>query len=166
MMENIADYLSRNLLSSAPPMIGYSDEEIDVIQSVYDVRISGQFKCFLSQMGRSDGGVIGDYEIPMYRSDWRLRDHLLFQYDFFCEMQSSGRFEFLNKPFVFAFLSENQYCFLQTASDHPDAVYRYDSVEDEVVDEGADLLGYLRSLAEDNGGKLFPAAIGNLLALR
>ncbi|NBF01552.1 SMI1/KNR4 family protein [Pseudomonas sp. Fl5BN2] len=144
-------------------MQGYANEELDQIERLYDIRISGQLKSFLLEMGRSDGGLIGDSFIQLYRPSWRVRAHLLFQVDFFNQMQETGHYEFLNKPFVLAWISETQYYFVQTSL-ADDAIYHYDSNVECVVKTEWDLCGFLRMLAHENDGDT-KAVVGDLLAI-
>lgn len=52
----------------AEMVVGYSDLELEKIERLYDVRIAGDLKRFLSECGRSDRGLIGDDPIVLYRS--------------------------------------------------------------------------------------------------
>lgn len=143
--------------------VGYSERELDKISRLYDIRIEGQLKLFLSGMGKCDGGLIGDSQIQLYRTSWMVREHLLFQVDFFSQMQEAGNYGFLNKPFVFSLVSETQYYFLQTSLS--DAVYHYDSNTDVVTEAGVDLLDFLKLLAAESKGALKVLVCGDLLRI-
>jgi hypothetical protein len=145
--------------------LGYSDTELVKIEKLYDVVVDGQFKVFLTEMGKSDGGVIGDYDILLYRSRLSLRSHILFQASFFTSMQEIGAYDYLhNKPFVFARLSETYYYFLQT-SNRDDLVYLYDENEDTVSATGETLFEFLIKLAISYKGRPRILTQGNLIEI-
>lgn len=143
--------------------MGYSGDELSKIARLYDIKVQGQIESFLGEMGRSDGGLIGDYMIHLYRPTWRVRQHLAFQFGFIDQMQDGGFFDFLKKPFVFSIISETQYYFMQTILG--DRVYHYDSNAEIVKDTEWDLVGFLKILAEENRGKLVLRTVGNLLEI-
>ncbi|OOV99540.1 hypothetical protein [Pseudomonas sp. MF4836] len=145
-------------------ILGYSLEDLERIERLYDVRISGQLKSFLLEMGRSDGGLIGDSIIQLYRPSWRIRAHLLFQVDFFSQMQESGNYVFLNKPFVLAWISETQYYFVQTLL-ADDAIYHYDSNVESVVKTRWDICCFMKSLVSERVGDMKVGVVGNLLEI-
>lgn len=142
---------------------GYSGDELNKIARLYDFNLQGQLKLFLADMGKSDGGLIGDSMIQLYRPSWRVREHLLFQLDFFNQMQEEGFYDFLNKPFVFSLVSETQYYFIQTSLN--DVVYHYDSNTETVKATDWDLVGFLKMLASENNGQLKPKSLSNLLEI-
>jgi hypothetical protein len=142
---------------------GYTNNELEKISRLYDIEIKGQLKQFLNNMGKSDGGIIGDSLIQIYRPSWKVREHILFQIDFFNQMQEAGLYEYLNKPFVFSVVSETQYYFIQTTKD--DKVYHYDSNNDVAKTTEWDLLSFLKILKEYNNGKLQKSTTGNLLEI-
>lgn len=143
--------------------VGYGNEEIEKISRLYNVNMQGQFKFFMSDMGRSDGGLIGDSMIQLYRPSWRVREHLLFQIDFFNQMQESNFHDYLNNPFVFSLISETQYYFVQTSIG--DAVYHYDSNVEEVKKTDWDLVNFLMMLINENKGQLRRRSLGDLLEI-
>ncbi|WP_018693709.1 hypothetical protein [Algicola sagamiensis] len=140
---------------------GYSEDELEQIARLYNIVIEGQLKAFLAEMGRSDGGLIGDDMIHLYRPTWNVRTHLFFQFQFFNDIQDIGCFEFLNKPFVFAWISETQYYFVQTSIG--DQVFHYDENTEEVHETEWDLLGFIQYLARNSQSKL--RAEGDLLRI-
>jgi hypothetical protein len=144
---------------------GYSDDDLQKIGRFYNILIEGQLKSFLSDMGRTDGGVIGDSLVQLYRPTWSARTHLIFQLDFFTQLQELGFYEFLNKPFVFSFISETQYYFVQTSREQQDAVYHYDSNEDTMVKTEWDLFGFLAKLKEGNSRSVKIDCVGDLIAI-
>jgi hypothetical protein len=127
---------------------GYAASELQMIGRLYNINIDGQLELFLSEIGRSDGGVMGDSSIPLYRPSWRVRQHLLFQNGFFNDMQEAGHFGYLNKPFVFAWISETQYYFVQTSGVVSDKVYHFDSNTDMVRETEWDLMGCIKKIVE------------------
>ncbi|QXI31556.1 SMI1/KNR4 family protein [Pseudomonas vanderleydeniana] len=116
-------------------------------------------------MGRSDGGAIGDSEIQLYRPSWRVRGHLLFQVDFFSEMQQGGFYEHLKKPFVFAWISETQYYFVQTAAEDINAVYHFDSNAPAVQRTEWDLAGFIGRLFAVRDMDMSVVAEGDILLI-
>lgn len=107
-------------------MKGYREDELRKIEKLYDIHISGDFEQFMLRAGRSDGGVIGDDPLIIYRPTWSVRGQILFQVNFFSDLQDIGAWDFLNKPFVFSLESETQYYFLQTETSNA-MVFHYDS---------------------------------------
>lgn len=147
----------------ASECVGYSAEEIDAISRLYNLRISGQLYEFLSTMGRCDGGAMGDAIVQLYRPTWRVREHFLFQEIFISDLRDGGYEEYLNRPFVFCFISETQYYFVQSALG--DGVFHYDS-NDEVVDVTSyDLLGFLHDLVLQVNGDSGGRSVGDLLRI-
>lgn len=51
---------------------GYSEAEVDLIASWYNLNIYGQFRQFLLQMGRCSGGLLWGDNFPMYDSRYNL----------------------------------------------------------------------------------------------
>jgi hypothetical protein len=146
---------------NAVDVVGYSSEELNKIARLYDIKLQGQLELFLAEMGRCDGGLIGDSMIQLYRPSWRVREHLLFQFNFFNQMQEDGFYDFLNRPFVFSLVSDTQYYFIQTLLG--DVVYHYDSNVGAVKATEWDLVGVLKVLASENHGQLRFKSFGNLL---
>lgn len=86
---------------------------------------------------------------------------MLFQVDFFSQMQGEGFCGFLNKLFVFSLAPETQYYFVQTALGY--VVYHYDSNVETVKVAEWELVGSLRDLNNLGEGCLKYKSIGNLL---
>jgi len=57
---------------------GYSDYEIECIEKLYDIDVSGQLLSFLKQIGRCAGSVIGGNELVFY-SERSVRQQVLLQ---------------------------------------------------------------------------------------
>lgn len=155
--------LQQGLIKGNLPIKGYSDEEIQIISEKYNINIRGHLKGFLSEMGRSDGGLIGEGYIHLYKPHWGITIHLSFQRDFVIKLQAAGLEEYADKPFVFSWWEERFYYFLRTGADD-DHVYQYDDDEQDVVKVGEDLLDFLRYAAEGNKGRLRPVFEGDLLS--
>jgi len=145
--------------------LGYAQWEMESIERLYNIKVEGQLKGFLSEMGRSSGGMIGDSLIQLYRPSWRVRQHLLFQVDFFNQMQDEGFYEFLKKPFVFSLVSETQYYFLQTSGDEKDVVCQFDSNVGVATRTEWDLVGFIKMLISENEGEAKILAQGDLLVI-
>jgi hypothetical protein len=123
-------------------MVGYSDVELEKIERLYGIIVSGELASFLRRAGRSDGGIIGDDPFIIYRN-WTVRTHILFQVNFFNDLQEIGAWDYLNKPFVFSLESETQYYFLQTDMPNPDLVYHYDENSRTIKSTGLSFYEYL-----------------------
>ena len=129
-------------------VIGYSEEELGQIERLYDIKISGNFREFLLDMGRSDGGLIGDDPIILYREVMTVRGFVLMQSGMEEEIYSSDFRELsFGKPFVFSIESETQYFYLRTASDDPERVFHYDENNETVIDTGESFVEYMRKIA-------------------
>ena len=144
---------------------GYSVESFDGIKRLYNIEITGQLSVFLSEVGMSDGGIIGDSYIPLYRPTWRVREHLLFQVAFLEQMQEAGYYTWLGKPFVFAIISETQYYFLQTSPNPNDTVYHFDSNSCVMQATEWDLIGFFRKLIEWAGDEMKLSTTSDLLRI-
>lgn len=119
--------------SAADEISGYQADEIEQIERLYDIKVSGDFQKFLSVMGRCSGGVIGDRDIILYRQVLRLRSHLLLQVEFIEELHRLGLYEIIRmKPFVIAIESETIYYFLLTYAEDNEKLYLFDENTDEV----------------------------------
>lgn len=113
---------------------GYSVDEIQKIERLYDIKAVGQLRKFLSCMGRYSGGFFCDYPLMFYRSNKNVRSHVLSQLTLRDDLCSLQYWELVaKKPFLVSFESETQYYFLLTESDNPDLVYHYDENEETVL---------------------------------
>ncbi|UUQ63287.1 SMI1/KNR4 family protein [Pseudomonas fuscovaginae UPB0736] len=142
--KNIAD---EKLADFMRAFSGYDASEIEKIERLYDIKVEGQLKYFLMEIGRCDGGLIGDSMIQLYRPTWRVREHLLFQVNFFTQMQEERYYDYMKRPFVFSFLGETQYYYLRTDSFDRDVVWHFDSNTLVVERTGWDLAGFIEYLA-------------------
>lgn len=112
---------------------GYTGDEIQKIERLYDIKVVGQLRDFLSCMGRCSGGFLGDDLLMFYRKIKSVRSHVLSQLTLRDDLCSLQLWELVNKkPFLVSFENQTQYYFLLTESDTPDLVYHYDENEDTV----------------------------------
>ncbi len=124
---------SDNLRVLHPELVeGYTEDELQKIERLYDVNFSGDLRDFMLEMGRSDGGLIGDDPITFYRRR-SVRQHVFFHSgmdDRFCAMKKFNLR--LKGELIISVESETQYYFLLTKSGNPDLIYRYN---DDCADE-------------------------------
>lgn len=110
-------------------LAGYSDEEIDKIECLYDIIINGELRRFLKLAGKCSGGVIGNQEMIFYRENMNIREHLIFQENIIERIRNIN-LELLvtlpTKPFIFAVAGESQIYLLKTATEDNLQVYCYD----------------------------------------
>lgn len=164
MNDQFVEKLKKDLVRGNFFVKGYSDEEIKTISEKYNINIRGQLMDFLLEMGRCDGGLIGEGYIHLYKPHWGISDHLSFQENFVKKIKNLGLEEYAAyKPFVFAWWEERFYYFLRTGVDD-DHVYQYDDDEKDVVKIGEDMLDFLRYVIEDNKGVRHPSYEGDLLS--
>jgi hypothetical protein len=130
----------------ATQVAGYSEDELKKIEKLYDVRLLGSFRQFMTEMGRCSGGLLGDDPIILYRPAWSVRGQILFQVKFFSSMQDIGAFDYLEKPFVFSWEAESQYYFMMTKSQTPDAIYCYDENNETVRPAGFTFMEYMKDV--------------------
>ncbi len=126
-----------------PLMRGYDQAELRKLEELYDIVIDGELASFLVKAGRSDGGVIGDDPVVLYRSAWSVRAHILFQLGLIESLQDAGAWVHVKKPFVVSLESETQYYFLRTGATDGSRVFRFDGNVGSVSDTGMSLAGYL-----------------------
>ncbi len=133
-------------------VVGYTEEELRKIERMYDITISGELAQFMLEMGRSDGGLIGDDPIILYRTGMSVRRHIMFQlrleFDFKEYRIEDGLNLLQYRPFLFSVEVETQYNFVVTKSDNPDRVYRYDENEGTVTDTELSFLEYMKSIVD------------------
>lgn len=138
----------RNISIDSSFISGYTDNEIEKIERLYDIKVAGQLYEFLNCMGRCSGGFFWDDPLIFYK-EWFIRGHVLFQYGSREELYNLGLWDMLEqKPFFISIESETQYYFLLTNSKQPDLVYHYDENEDKVrvLDKNFnEYLGYIIS---------------------
>ena len=150
-------------------VVGYSTEELGKIERLYDITIAGQFREFLTNMGRSDGGLIGDDPIFLYRQGVSVRRHLMYQlrleFDFKEYRIEAGLKLLKDRPFLFSIESETQYFFIATRSEHPNWVYQYDENREVVSNTGMTFLDYMRRTVRVWGNNGNSISCGDLLMI-
>lgn len=129
-------------------MVGYKLDEIKKIEKLYGISIRGEFESFLLRAGRCDGGVIGDDPIVIYNPLKDVRTHILFQANFFNDLQGIGAWEYLHMPFVFSLESETQYYFLQTGLQGNEYVYHYNENSEIIHNTGMSFSDYLIDITD------------------
>lgn len=98
---------------------GYNDEDIDYIEKLYDINVSGQLRSFLSQIGRCAGNAIGDDQLFFY-SQRSVRQQFNYQ------KSLNGRFRGYKKKYYFlGNAGYEYYVFLQTNTENPDQIYTF-----------------------------------------
>ena len=125
--------------------IGYEEWEIEKIERLYDIKVTGDFKDFLLVAGRSSGGAIGDYEVVLYWHE-SVRDHILFQQGNKDDLEEIGRLDTIvsRRPFFFSVSTENEYYFFNTWDDDGDqCIYVYDEIAEDVRKTGFTFVSYM-----------------------
>lgn len=134
-------------------VVGYSAEELVKIEKLYDIKISGSLHDFMLEMGRSDGGLIGDDPIILYRNNRSVRSYVITQ-DGFREKLLEQIFRnntpeevdfFCNSTFLFSIEAETQYYYLNTTGANPERVFHYDENEDIIEDTNVDFIDYMKN---------------------
>ncbi|CAK7075321.1 hypothetical protein [Providencia sp.] len=128
-------------------MRGYSVDEIQKIERLYDIEVKGQLYDFLSAIGRCSGGLFGDDPLIFYRNGQTVRGNVLYQDALRYELPSAQRYDLMKqKSFFISVESYTQYFFVLTASDTPNRVYQYDENEETVEATNWELKNYLRHI--------------------
>ena len=146
MIDLYFDRIHREHQEAEALMIGYSQDELNQLERLYNINISGDFRIYMLRAGRSDGGVIGDDPLIIYRSSWSVRTHIARQMKFIQDLRNIEAHEFINQPFLFSIESESHYFFLQTGVPGDTDVYHYDEDSDVVVSSGFNIYGYLNNI--------------------
>jgi len=124
-------------------MVGYGNDELSKIEKLYGIEIAGQLRQFLSIAGRSDGGLIGDDPIILYRSSWPVRTQIIKGLILIDDLQNIGAWDFVKKPFLLSIESESQYYFVKTGDEKKDLVCHYDENNKSVKSTGKTIFEYL-----------------------
>ncbi len=149
MITRFIDKIACGISYDPTQVVGYSEEELAKIERLYDIKVCGDFREFMLEMGRSDGGLIGDDPIVLYRPAWDVRGQILYQVNLFTALQESGNFDYVKgKPFSFSCEGETQYFFLRTDSEIPDRVYHYDENEETASDTGLSFIEYMKRVGD------------------
>jgi len=126
---------------------GYDTSEIQKIERLYDIRVSGQLERWLRTVGRCSGGITGDESLILYRK-WSVRTHVFFQADAFSIMQHAKAWDLLgHKPFVVSFEDESIFYFVLTTSTTPDKIYRLVERTNTVEATGRTLFEHIADVA-------------------
>ena len=147
MITNFFKLLNNLPIENHGLILGYSDEEINKIERLYDIVIEGECRLFMKKMGRSDGGLIGDDPIILYRELWSVRGQILFQLSFLEQLHDLKAFNYLKKPFVFSCEYETQYYFLQTKKGD-NQVYHFDEITNVIQETQLTFSEYLLDVFE------------------
>lgn len=143
---------------------GYTKNELEIIERLYDIKLGGSLKQFMMEMGRSDGGLVGDDPIVLYRPTITVRGFILMQSGIQEEIYSTGSHELASSgPFVFSIESGTQYFFVYTKSSDPDRVYQYDENKEVIMDTGLRFIDYMKQTVRVWGGKSTIVCRGELL---
>jgi hypothetical protein len=149
-MAGFIDKIACGVSYDPAQVVGYSEGELSKIERLYDIKLRGHFREFMLDMGRSDGGLIGDDPIVLYREGMSIRRHILYQlrleFDFKEFRIGEGLSLLRHRPFVFSCESETQYHFVTTESDDPERVYRYDENEETVTDTEESFIEYMKRI--------------------
>jgi len=73
MMTNFIDKIAQGVSYNSEYVLGYSEDEIEKIERLYEIKIGGDLRRFFLEMGRSDGGLIVDDPIFLYNARIRIR---------------------------------------------------------------------------------------------
>ena len=172
-MKNIISTIAQNRWYISERVLGYSEEELDKIEKLYDIRISGHLRDFMLEAGRSDGGLIGDDPLIIFRNLWSVRNQVLTQtsirdsildLSLYSDPPSDGIF--YNKPFIFSIEYETQYYYLNTGAENSSRVFHYDENNELIEDTQMDFIEYMKYLVRTYG-KFEPRIIcrGELLVI-
>ena len=152
MITSFIDNIAQENTYDPAQVVGYSEEELRKIERMYDITISGELAQFMLEMGRCDGGLIGDDPIILYRTGMSVRRHVMYQlrleFDFKEYRIEDGLKLLQYRPFLFSVEAETQYFFVATKSDNPDRVYHYDENEETVSDTGISFLEYMKRIID------------------
>ncbi|WP_231137010.1 hypothetical protein [Providencia rettgeri] len=128
-------------------MRGYSVDEIQKIERLYDIEVKGQLYDFLSTIGRCSGGLFGDDPLLFYRNQKTIRGSILMQSGMREDLAAIQQYDLLDKkPFFISVESYTQYFFVLTTSNNPNVVYQYDENEETVQVTNWDLKNYLKHI--------------------
>jgi len=134
-------------------MVGYSDDEIEKIEKLYGVEVTGQLRQFLRCAGRSAGGLVGDDTITLYRNAWTVRSHVALGFRLINDLQDISAWEYISNPFPFSIIGETQYYYVRTGSKshNKDIVYHYNEDESSVESTNMTLFDFLRRIINAQG---------------
>ncbi len=153
------DKIAQGFSYDESKVVGYSEEELKKIEDFYLIKIAGDLRDFMLEMGRCSGGLIRTGNLNFYDKHATIRNHLLLQEFVKDELGKIKEHEYLGGIFVFAMEDEDTiYYFLRTKaesyiktyvgektlSNDPNIVYCYDENEEKVCDTGLTFIEYLK----------------------
>lgn len=126
-------------------MRGYSVDEIQKIERLYDIKVTDQLYDFLTSIGRCSGGLFGDDPLVFYLNGQTVRGNVLYQDALRYYIPSIQEYNLRKQKALFISVeSYTQYFFLLTESEDPNRVYQYDENEETIQATDWDLKNYLR----------------------
>lgn len=138
---------------------GYSDEEIEKIERLYDIEVKGDFREFLKLCGRHSGELIG--EILVFYGSYDMP--LGLNYYLFNESSNKNMKEITKeKPFVITEVDDIYYSFIKTKDDDL-MVYNYDE-NDKKVNPYMTFEEYLLTIIKNGNPELKPVFDSELKA--
>lgn len=141
---------------------GYSDQELVLISTLYDIEIKGQLRQFMRVCGRCAAYKFGDDPMIIFREYWDVRAQFLFQVEFRSLLGRLGEYRDFEMPFCFSWENENEYAFLKSSVD--DEVFVFNENINRIQETNMDFLTYL----QDVNSRLGPAnviCVGELLTV-
>ena len=137
--------LERYLEKNRKEFTGYNDDEIRGIEELYDIEVKGDFREFLSIVGKSLGGLLGEEELIFYNdcsvrevvlTNFTLEEYLIEDefYDVAC-----GKF------FVIGLKNRSEYIFITTRDDDL-KVYHYSRENRTLKETGMNFSEYVADL--------------------
>ena len=137
--------LERYLEKNRKEFTGYNDDEIRGIEELYDIEVKGDFREFLSIVGKSLGGLLGEEELIFYNdcsvrevvlTNFTLEEYLIEDefYDVAC-----GKF------FVIGLKNRSEYIFI-TTRDNDLKVYHYSRENRTLKETGMNFSEYVTDL--------------------
>lgn len=125
---------------------GYTESEIQQIEHLYDIRITGEFKEFMLCMGRCSGGLLAEDTTLLYM--FQPKTFLLVHDSYKDELLHYSGYDFSYQHcFFFGCIGEEtDYFFLKTHSDNPQRVYKHGDGDSFIIDTGKDFIDYVMEL--------------------
>lgn len=149
---------------------GYTEEEIQFIENLYDIKVKGELKEFLVKCGRSSGCKFKDIGYEYYFNLWiskNVRKNILSNAGLkdeiieiaFNEMNEQKQYSLekhryykyiSGKPFHICTENQTQELFILTVEDEH-LVYRYDTNYDSIFSTNQTFIEYVNSLIDWEG---------------
>ena len=148
-MKSLISLIAQGKSFNPKKVIGYSNEELDKIEKLYNIKIIGNFRLFMVKMGRCIGGLLSDEPFIFYKK-WSIHSHLLTQIGFKDELldivldkYASFSRQYCNGVFLISIESETQYYYLNTKSKFPERIFHFDENTDTIKDTGKEFIDYV-----------------------